>query len=142
MWVELAGGADLGMRLPLAMLLTSRLPAEIDRRTQLFSYVEKTIIDEAPVHHVAGRTETVDYQAWIPEADPPLPLRIVLTYKNAEGHPAFRAQFSDWNLAPEVKNSMFAFAPSEKMQKIPFLAELPTVALGDPTHPEQSGESK
>lgn len=133
---------DLGMRLPLAMLLTSRLPAEIDRRTQSYSYVEKTVIDETPVHHVAGRTETVDYQAWIPEAGQPLPLRIVLTYKNAEGYPAFRAEFSDWNLTPEIMDSLFVFAPSEKMQKIPFLAELPTVALGDPTHTESSGESK
>lgn len=133
---------DLGMRLPLAMLLTSRLPAEIDRRTVSFSYVEKTVIDEIPVHHVAGRTETVDYQAWIPEGDEQLPLRIVLTYKNAEGHPAFRAQFSDWNLAPEAKDSLFAFAPSEEMQQIPFLAELPQVALGEPANPEQTGESK
>lgn len=133
---------DLGMRLPLAMLLTSRFPEEVDRRTQSFSYVEKTVIDEIPVHHVAGRTETVDYQAWIPDGDQPLPLRIVLTYKNAEGHPAFRAQFSDWNLAPKVKDSLFAFAPSEEMQRIPFLAELPKVALGEPTNPEQTGESK
>lgn len=130
------------MRLPLAMLLTSRLPAEIDRRTVSFSYVEKTVIDKTPVHHVAGRTETVDYQAWIPESDQPLPLRIVLTYKNAQGHPAFRAQFSDWNLAPVVKDSLFAFAPSKEMQQIPFLAELPQVALGEPTNPEQTGESK
>lgn len=133
---------DLGMRLPLAMLLTSRLPAEIDRRTQSFNYVEKTVVDGMPVHHLAGRTETVDYQAWIPEGDQPLPLRIVLTYKDAEGHPAFRAQFSDWNLMPEVKDSLFSFAPSEGVQKIPFLAELPKVALEEPTNPEQTGDSK
>jgi hypothetical protein len=32
----------------------------------------------------------------------PLPLRAVLTYKNAKGDAQFRAQFSDWNLAPEI----------------------------------------
>jgi len=133
---------DLGMRLPLAMLLTSRIPAEIDRRTQSLNYVEETVIDGIPVHHLAGRTETVDYQAWIPEGGQPLPLRIVLTYKDAEGHPAFRAQFSDWNMAPEVKDSLFAFTPSEGMQKIPFLAELPKIALEGPINPEQTGESK
>ena len=131
---------DLGMRLPLAMLVTSRLPAEINRRTQSLNYVEKTVIDGIPVHHLAARTETVDYQAWIPEGDQPLPLRIVLTYKNAEGHPAFRAQFSDWNLTPEVKDSLFAFTPSEEIQKIPFLAELPKIALEGPTNSEQTGE--
>ena len=133
---------DLGMRLPLAMLVTSRLPEEIDRRTQSLNYVEETVIDGIPVHHLAGRTETVDYQAWIPEGDQPLPLRIVLTYKNAEGHPAFRAQFSDWNLTPEVKDSLFAFTPSEGMQKIAFLAEVPKIAFEGSTNPEQTGEQK
>ncbi len=133
---------DLGMRLPLAMLVTSRLPAEIDRRTQSLNYVEKTVIDGIPVHHLAARTETVDYQVWIPEGDQPLPLRIVLTYKNAQGHPAFRAQFSDWNLTPEVEDSLFAFTPSEGIQKIPFLAELPAIAHEGSTKSEQTGEQK
>ena len=133
---------DLGMRLPLAMLLTSRLPAEIERRTQSFNYVEKTVIDGVPVHHLAGRTETADYQAWISEGDQPLPLRIVLTYKNAAGHPAFRAQFSDWNLTPEVKDSLFAFTPPEGIQKIPFLAEVHEISYEGSTNSEQTGESK
>lgn len=133
---------DLGMRLPLAMLLTSRLPAELDRRTQTLDYVEKTVIDGTSTHHLAGRTETVDYQAWIAEGAQPLPLRIVLIYKNEEGHPAFRAQFSDWNLMPEVKDSQFTFIPPEGSRKIAFLAELPKVALKGMEKTEQTGEKK
>jgi hypothetical protein len=133
---------DLGMRLPLAMLVTSRLPEELNRRTQVLNYVEATVFDGIPVHHLAGRTETVDYQAWISEGDQPIPLRIVLTYKNAEGHPAFRAQFSDWNMTPEVKDSLFAFTPSEGMQKIAFLAEVRKTAFEGSTNPEQTGEQK
>ena len=133
---------DLGMRLPLAMFLTGRLPEEIDRRVQSLNYVEKTVIDGIPVHHLAGRTETTDFQAWISEGTQPLPLRIVLTYKNAEGHPAFRAQFSDWNLTPEVKDSLFAFTPSEGIQKISFLAQLPAIAYEGSTNSEQTGEQK
>jgi hypothetical protein len=45
---------------------------------------------------------------------------VVLTYKNAEGQPQFRAQFSDWNLAPEITESMFAFTPPQGVQKIDF----------------------
>jgi len=133
---------DLGMRLPLAMLLTTRLPGEIERRTQSLNYVEKTVVDGIPAHHLAGRGKTVDYQVWIPEGDQSLPLRIVLTYKNAEGHPAFRAQFSDWDLTPEVKDSLFAFTPSEGIQKIPFLAELHKIAYEGPASSEQTGGSK
>jgi hypothetical protein len=116
---------DLHMRLPLAMLLLSRLPEEIQRRTETVDYVEKTEIGGKPVHHLAGRTDTVDYQIWVEEGSQPLPLRIVLTYRNAEGHPQFRAQFSDWNLSPPIQATDFAFKPPEGARKIAFLAELP-----------------
>lgn len=133
---------DLHMRLPLAALLLSRFPAELESRTQALDYVEKDVIHGTPVHHLAGRTETVDYQVWIPEGAQPLPLRVVLTYKNAEGQPSFRAQFSDWNLAPVIQDNQFAFTPPEGARKIAFLAQLPQVALEGPTNPEQSGGRK
>ncbi|HEY8159870.1 MAG TPA: DUF2092 domain-containing protein [Methylobacter sp.] len=133
---------DLHMRLPLAALLLSRLPTELERRTQALDYVEKDVIHGTPVHHLAGRTETVDYQIWIPAGVQPLPLRVVLTYKNAEGQPSFRAQFTDWNLAPEIQDNQFAFTPPEGARKIAFLAQLPQIALGSPTKPGQSGGQK
>jgi len=133
---------DLHMRLPLAALLLSRFPAELESRTQALDYVEKDVIYGTPVHHLAGRTETVDYQVWIPAGTQPLPLRVVLTYKNAEGQPSFRAQFSDWNLTPEIQENQFAFTPSEKARKIAFLAQLPQIAFEGATKPEPSGEKK
>ncbi|MGR8979264.1 MAG: DUF2092 domain-containing protein [Gammaproteobacteria bacterium] len=133
---------DLKMRLPLAMLLVSRFPDELERRTRALEYVERTEIHGAPAHHLAGRTETVDYQVWIAEGAKPLPLRVVLTYKNEEGQPQFRAQFSDWNLAPEIQDSQFAFTPPEGARKIAFLAELPKIAFEGATNPEQTGGQK
>jgi hypothetical protein len=130
---------DLHMRLPLALLLTSRLPSELEKRTQSLDYVERTEIQGTPAHHLAGRTETVDYQVWIAEGVQPLPLRIVLTYKNVEGQPQFRAQFADWNLAPEIQDSQFAFTPPEGAQKIAFVAQLPQLTLKGTTTPEPTG---
>ena len=119
---------DLGMRLPFAALLIANAPAEIGARTQTLAYVEKTSIYGAPAHHLAGRTESVDYQVWVADGDKPLPQRLVLTYRDAQGQPQFRAQFSDWNLAPEAPNSMFAFTAPQGAQRIAFLAELPRSA--------------
>jgi hypothetical protein len=133
---------DLHMRLPLAALLLSRFPAEIQRRTRSLDYVERTVMDGKPAHHLAGRTETVDYQVWIAEGARPLPLRAVLTYRNAEGHPQFRAQFSDWNLSPEIRDAQFAFTPPEGARKIAFLAELPQIAPQGETAPQQTGGPK
>jgi hypothetical protein len=133
---------DLQMRLPLAALLLSRLPTELERRTVSLDYVEKEVIHEMPVHHLAGRTDTVDYQIWVPAKGEPLPLRVVLTYKNAKGQPSFRADFFDWNLNPQIPDNQFVFTPPEGSRKIAFLAQLPKVALDEAAKPEQSGEKK
>ena len=126
---------DLGMRLPFAPLLVSTAAAEITKRTLSLDYVEKTSIFGPPAHHLAGRTATVDYQVWIADGDRPLPLRLVLTYPADEGQPEFRAQFSNWNFAPEVTASAFAFAPPSGAQKISFLAQLPRNASAPAAEP-------
>jgi len=119
---------DLGMRLPLALLLMERLPAELQQRVQSVEYVEKAEALDAPAHHVVGKTSTVDFQLWITEGDRPVPLRAVLTYRNAPGQPQFRAQFTDWRFDITPPNSLFTFAPDSGVNKIPFAAALAKVA--------------
>jgi hypothetical protein len=118
------------MRLPLAALLVSRLGSEFEQRIQSLDYVEKTSIHGSPSHHVAGRTDTVDFQVWVAEGDKALPLRIVLTYKKAPGQPQYWAQFSDWNLASSITDAAFAAKPPDGAQKVAFAAQLPRAAPG------------
>lgn len=119
---------DLHMRLPLAMLLVSQLPAELKERVRSVDYVEKTSMQGVPSHHLAARTDTVDFQVWVADGDKPLPQRIVITYKKAKGAPQFWAQFSDWNLAPGITDATFSIKPPDGAQKIAFAAQLPRVA--------------
>ena len=116
---------DLGMRLPLAVMLLDRLPAELQQRVQSVEYVEKTATLGAPADHIAAKTPTVDFQVWIAEGDRPLPLRVVLTYKRTRGQPQFRAQFSDWNLDIKPSDTLFSFTPPAGVKQIPFAAALP-----------------
>jgi hypothetical protein len=124
------------------MLLVSRFPAELERRTESLDYVERTLIHGKSAHHLAGRTATVDYQVWIAEGAEPLPLRVVLTYKTSEGEPQYRAQFSDWNLSPAIQDSQFAFTPPEGARKIAFLAQLPRIELPGAVTPGPTGGQK
>ena len=119
---------DLGMRLPLAVLLVSQLPAELKDRVRWVDYVEKTTIAGTASHHLAARTDTVDFQVWVADGDQPLPQRIVITYKKAKGEPQFRAQLSGWNLAPAIDDSTFVAKPPDGAQKVAFAAQLPRVS--------------
>lgn len=131
---------DLQMRLPLAALLLSRFPDEVGTRSQVVDYVEKTAIFGAPAHHLAGRTEVLDYEVWVAEGAQPLPQRIVLTYREAAGQPAFRAQFSNWNLAPPGRVE-YTFTPPADARKIAFVAQLPQIPIsGDKTAQSKGGQ--
>jgi hypothetical protein len=119
----------LQLRLPLAALLTTQFPQELAARTESLDYVERTSVDGVAAHHLAGRSQEIDYQAWIAASDPPLLLKLILTYRTAEGQPQFRAEFTDWNFSPEVSSSQFAFAPPKAAKRIEFLTELPAIGL-------------
>jgi len=114
---------DLGMRLPLAVFFVSHAGTLLDRRVKSVEYVEKTGILGVPAHHLVGRTD-VNFQIWIADGAQPLPQRLVLTYPKSPGQPQFRAQFVGWNLAPELPDSLFAFAPPAGANRIPFAAAL------------------
>jgi len=115
---------DLKVRLPLAMLLLSTLPLELEQRVTAADYVEFDTITTPPSHHVAARTDAVDFQVWVAAEGNPLPLRVIITYKHEEGQPQFWAEFKNWNLAPSISPALFVFTPPQGAEKIPFLVDL------------------
>ena len=50
----------------------------------------------------------------------PLPRRIVITYRHADGRPQFWAQFSGWDLGPAAPDTLFAYTPPPGAVKIAF----------------------
>ncbi|MCW2243117.1 DUF2092 domain-containing protein [Azospirillum canadense] len=121
---------DLQIRLPLALLLVTTLPAELDQRIQALDYVERDTLTPVPTDHVAGQTEDVDFQIWVAAEGEPLPQRITITYKNDEGEPQYRADLTDWTLNPDLSAEQLAFHPPEGTQRIPFLVRV-RKAAGD-----------
>ena len=115
---------DLKIRMPLARMLLSTLPSELDNLGVSADYVETTTITDVPCDHIAVRTGGgVDFQVWVAQGGEPLPRRSVITYKDENGQPQFRADLSNWNLAPDVSDSLFAFTPPNGAERIQFLAE-------------------
>lgn len=115
---------DLRMRMPLALLLTTRLPDILHGTIRAIDYVESTEILGVPTHHVAGRADRVDFQFWIAEGERPLPLRVVITYPNSPGKPQYWANFADWNTSPQLPKTMFQFTPPPDARQIAFAVQV------------------
>lgn len=115
---------DLEMRLPLAMLFVTSLPEEIESRVGEVETVETLMLDDVPFVHLAARADTVDFQVWLPTTGDPLPRRIVITYKYEEGQPQYWADFSNWNLSPDLEQTAFSPDIPEDSSRIPFRTEI------------------
>jgi hypothetical protein len=115
---------DLDMRLPLAEMLSTKLPQVLTDRVLEAAYVEKSFIAGVPCDHVAFRGDGADLQLWVAQGAKPLPQRLVITYTRVDGRPQFWAQFSNWNLAPEVPTALFVFKPPAGATKIVFAPKM------------------
>jgi len=113
---------DLQFVLPLARLLHTGLPHQLEAKITAISYVEEDLLFDVPTDHLAARSGDVDMQLWVAQGNEPLPRRVILTYKNAPGQPQFRGDFTNWSLAPEVKADSFIFIPPAGAEQVPLLA--------------------
>lgn len=113
---------DLQVTLPMARLLLTDFPQQIETRISAISYVEEDTLFDVPTDHLAARSAEVDMQLWVAQGDQPLPRRIILTYKNAPGEPQFRADFLEWSISPTIADDSFTFTPPTDAEQIPLLA--------------------
>jgi hypothetical protein len=129
---------DLKMRMPLALMLSSQLKNALPAMVKEVDYVEQSEVAGKAVHHIAGRTDAVDFQFWI--ADPPqaVPLRVVITYRLLQGMPQYRADLSNWNTSATFGATTFQFSPPANARKVPFAVQLQPPA----TAPAAQGEVK
>ena len=112
---------DLQIPLPLARMFRTTFPAKIALLVEAIDYVERDMLTDVPTDHLVGRAHDVDVQVWVAEGKEPLPRRIVITYKHAQGQPQFRADFSDWNLSAKAVKGPFIFTPPKDSEQIPIL---------------------
>lgn len=118
---------ELQVAVPLARMLLSTLPQELESQVQSASYVEANTLTDVPTEHIAARLANVDVQLWIAVGDQPVPRRVVITYKNEPGQPQFRADLSGWKMAPSSSADAFVWTAPKGAELVPLLA---------PVHPE------
>jgi len=122
---------ELQRPIPLQDFFASNLGALLMAKIESGLYVEESTVGGVLCDHVAMRNDNVDFQLWVAQGDKPLPRRIIITYKNEEERPQFRAQFLKWELSPKIAKENFSFIVPEKTVRIPF-AELDVLEGGQP----------
>jgi hypothetical protein len=111
----------LKMRLPLRELFAADLPRQLKDALGSARLVATETIRGVVTDHVAFRGATADVQVWIARDGDPLPQRLVITYRLAQGQPQFAADFHGWTFTPDTADSSFTFVPAAGAEKIPIL---------------------
>jgi len=109
--------SELGYDAPGADLLYADVYASLMSNVTSGRHLGMALIDGVECHHLAFRTDLVDWQLWVTAGDRPLPLRYIITSKWVTGAPQYTARLHDWNMAPSVDQASFAFtAPADARQ--------------------------
>ncbi len=109
---------DLGVPGPLEDFVSENYAADLEADLKSGFYLQRVLFDDRICEHLAFRTAEVDVQLWVQEGEQPVPCRVVITYKKADGHPQFAADFHEWNFSPEVDDERFTFAPPESAERL------------------------
>lgn len=112
--------AKLGIQVPLAMLINSKLPELLRSKIRNVDLVESVKLDGVACDHVAARGDKVDLQVWIQQGEQPVPRRIVITYKTEQGMPQFRADLNDWQVTAARHESRFKFVIPAGVEQMEF----------------------
>ena len=109
------------LALPLADLISGHHFETISERALAWGYIGVHDVDGTPADHIAITGKNADLQIWIEKKGAPLPLKIVVTYKNAPMAPQYQAVLMDWKLG--LKTSADTFQPRlpKGARKVEFL---------------------
>ena len=112
--------AQLGLPIPLGVLVSPKLTSEIVEGLVFAGVVGEEAIDGVRCDHLALRNEEHGIQIWVEQGAKALPRRVVITYEQESGQPQFRARLSKWDVAPTIPDSVFTFAPPVGAERIAF----------------------
>ncbi len=111
---------DLSEPVPLLDLVHTGLYGQVAERVRYGLHVGEETVAERRCDHLAFQGDELDFQIWIEQGERPLPVRLVITYKQRDGSPQFWAQWTHWDLVPDARDELFEYAPPEGAERLPF----------------------
>lgn len=83
--------------------------------------IGKEMIEDEMCDHLLFVKPEVSFQIWVSENEPYLPYKYVVTDTSTPQLLSFAITMRDWNISPDIQDSMFQFVPSKDTTKIVFL---------------------
>lgn len=109
---------ELDISTPLHSLFSSELGSRLDEGLSSCFLVGDSTIAGRTCHHVAARKDYTDFQLWIDKGDVPALRRIVISYREEEGHPQYWAYFREWDFAAKPAAGTFVFQPPAGTERV------------------------
>jgi len=108
------------INLPAADILNSNPYALMTKDLTYASRVGESKVNGVLCDHYAYMEPNINWEIWIQKGDEALPLRLAMTYKQADGSPHFLVDFVDWNLKPKLNSDIFTFKKPAKAVQAQF----------------------
>ena len=112
---------SLGLTVPVSDLLYTNAFSLLMKGVTLATVEGKSVIGGVKCDHLLFSRPGVDFQVWVQDGGPPLPLKYVVTDTTTCLRPSFTTVLSDWNTAPAVPDGRFTFVPPQGAKQIAFL---------------------
>jgi hypothetical protein len=119
--------SDIGLEAPGADLLRGDIFDYLTANVVSGTHVGETILSGVRAHHLAFRTDDVDWQVWISADGDPVPLQYIITSKWVAQGPNYVLRLSNWNFVPTIDPARFTFVPPEGAKKVD---QIDTDAIG------------
>jgi hypothetical protein len=104
-----AAKARHGVSVPLVDLLAMAVGEDFTNGVTRARDIGPSKCGTTPCEHLAFRGK-VDWQIWIEKGDKPLPLKVVVTTRDAPTQPQLTAVFA-WDTSPKIDDSTFVLTP-------------------------------
>jgi hypothetical protein len=110
-----------GFTPPLAEFVLNDSYHKFSTQMQSSVYQGKETVNGAECDRLTLTGEIADADLWVSRTDH-LPRRFVATFKDREGSPQLKIDFSEWNLAATLEESVFTLDPPKDAEKITMAA--------------------
>ena len=112
--------AELHMKAPLADLFSPALYENVVATLTRAYHLGYAVLQGVECEHLLFSNDYADFQMWIDSGEQPLLKRVLITYREEEGQPQYRARFKNWNTSPENTKGKFEFDPPDGAERIRF----------------------